>query len=200
MQSPIIITPKRGSPNGNARLLAFVRDLLDDVNQDCAVWTDKPNLKFKFVDPVRAAELWGAETENSEMDYEKLSRALRYFYKKGRGPLRKIPGKDFRYQFVNTKAPAFNITNLLVPKKEDGNNSLPSSPTSSSSGSASTSPPQHRLPLLNPLAFQESLAQNMAQFNIFMALFPFLHILPVQNQLTIFFSSKNDFPLLFPAP
>ncbi|CAP22192.1 Protein CBG00836 [Caenorhabditis briggsae] len=70
------------SPNGNTRFLAFLHDLPDDVNEDCAVWTDKPNLKFKFVKPNRAAELWGAETENPQMDYEKMSRALRYFYKK----------------------------------------------------------------------------------------------------------------------
>ncbi|UMM32216.1 hypothetical protein L5515_006098 [Caenorhabditis briggsae] len=77
--------------------------------------------------------------------------------------------------------------------------SLPSSPTSSSSGSASTSPPQLRLPLINPLALQESLRQNLAQFNTFITQFPFLRILPVQDQLSIFFSSKNTFPMLFPA-
>ncbi|UMM32215.1 hypothetical protein L5515_006098 [Caenorhabditis briggsae] len=142
------------------------------------------------------------------MDYEKMSRALRYFYKKKRTVSclrtklqnhKAIPGKDFRYQFINTKAPAFNISNLLIPKIEDGNNSLPSSPTSSSSGSASTSPPQLRLPLINPLALQESLRQNLAQFNTFITQFPFLRILPVQDQLSIFFSSKNTFPMLFPA-
>ncbi|PIC23078.1 hypothetical protein B9Z55_016899 [Caenorhabditis nigoni] len=208
MQSPILITPKResspvhtpkrGSPNGKTRLLAFLRDLLDDVNQDVAVWTDKPNSIFKLVKPHRVAIMWGAETGNPSMTYDKMSRGLRYFYQNG--TLRKIPGKDSRYQFVDTKAPAFNITNLLVPKKEDGNNSLSSSPTSSSSGSDSTSPPQLRLPLINPLALQESLRQNLAQFNTFMTQFPFLHTIPVQDQLTIFFSSKNTFPMLFPAP
>ncbi|PIC23080.1 hypothetical protein B9Z55_016900 [Caenorhabditis nigoni] len=186
------------SPIGKTRILAFVRALLDDVNEDCAVWINKPNLIFQLVDPGRAAFLWGVETGNPKMNYDKMSRGLRYFYDSG--TLRKIPGKDSRYQFVDTKAPAFNITNLLVPKKEDGNNSLSSSPTSSSSGSDSTSPPQLRLPLINPLALQESLRQNLAQFNTFMAQFPFLHTIPVQDQLTIFFSSKNTFPMLFPAP
>ncbi|CAO4376621.1 unnamed protein product [Caenorhabditis nigoni] len=190
------------SPIGKTRILAFVRALLDDVNEDCAVWINKPNLIFQLVDPGRAAFLWGVETGNPKMNYDKMSRGLRWNYDNGK--LRKaneIPGKDSRYQFVNTKAPAFNISNLLDPKKENGNNSLPSSPTSSSSGSASTSPPQHRLPPTNPLlVLQETLAQNMAQFNIFMAQFPFLYNFPVQYQLSIFFSSKNEFPMLFPAP
>ncbi|CAO4382147.1 unnamed protein product [Caenorhabditis nigoni] len=185
------------SPTGKSLLLPFLRNLLDDVNQECAVWIDKPNGIFKLVDPHRVAKLWGKETGNPKMNYDKMSRGLRDHYKKG---LKKVPGKDARYQFINPKALSFNISNILVPKKEGS--SLSSSPTSSSSGSSS--PLLQRttvVPLINPLVLQESLRENMAQFNQFMMMFfPLLHKLPIQEQLRIFFISKNTYPMLFPAP
>ncbi|CCD67237.2 ETS domain-containing protein [Caenorhabditis elegans] len=61
-------------------------------------WTKKSSLEFQMVDRQEVARLWGAEKGNLKMDYEFLSRSIRSYYKSG--IMRKIPGKDFRYQFI----------------------------------------------------------------------------------------------------
>ncbi|PIC14771.1 hypothetical protein B9Z55_026960 [Caenorhabditis nigoni] len=78
------------SPTGKSLLLPFLRGLLDDVNQNCAVWIDKPNGIFKLVDPHRVAKLWGVETGNPKMNYDKMSRGLRDHYNKN---LKKVSEK-----------------------------------------------------------------------------------------------------------
>lgn len=56
------------------------------------------NGEFKFVDPDQVAVLWGACKSNPKMNYEKLSRALRYYYK--RNIIKKVNGRAFVYKFV----------------------------------------------------------------------------------------------------
>ena len=68
---------------GGCRLLwEFLAELLvSSSSSDVIRWEDESALKFKVVDPQRLAERWGQEKGKTGMTYEKLSRALRYYYK-----------------------------------------------------------------------------------------------------------------------
>merc|ERR1712179_356463 len=52
-----------------------------ETNPSVITWEDEPNGKFRVTDSARYAELWGEVKQNPNMNYEKLSRAMRYYYK-----------------------------------------------------------------------------------------------------------------------
>ena len=45
-------------------------------------WTCEDNLEFKIKDPISVASLWGSIKDKVDMTYEKLGRAMRYYYGK----------------------------------------------------------------------------------------------------------------------
>uniref|UniRef100_A0A1I7TVL9 ETS domain-containing protein n=1 Tax=Caenorhabditis tropicalis TaxID=1561998 RepID=A0A1I7TVL9_9PELO len=195
-------TPKRPSPNGKPRLLPFLRGLLNDPSHsDIIIWNDQDEQQFQLVQPEKVAKLWGSINGNPDMNYDKMSRGLRYLYKEDqsrKATLKKIHGKDFKYQFLDSMDGSLSsntspVTNFI-------NNSLSSSPTSSSSSSAgSTSPSSSDAALLTPLTPDQlsQLTQNILQFNKFIAQFPYIKTLPIFVQLQMFFTSKASFPSLF---
>ncbi|KAG8230274.1 hypothetical protein J437_LFUL009447 [Ladona fulva] len=65
------------------RLWEFIRDLLKDNNHcpNDICWVDHDEGTFRFVKSEKVAKLWGDIKENPKMNYEKLSRAMRYYYK-----------------------------------------------------------------------------------------------------------------------
>lgn len=82
------------SPNGpNHRsspihLWEFLKELLQQVDAGCADasvirWLDKQKGVFKIEDSVRVAKLWGKRKNKPKMNYDKLSRSIRQYYKKG---------------------------------------------------------------------------------------------------------------------
>lgn len=81
-------------------LWKFLSELLDCNRTKCVVWDDKQRLVFQIVDPNELAELWGEEKCKPGMTYEKLSRALRYYYKMN--ILEKVPGKRLTYRFLTS--------------------------------------------------------------------------------------------------
>jgi ETS factor family protein len=44
-------------------------------------WEDYSQAKFRFVKSDEVAKRWGSRKGNTKMTYEKLSRAMRYYYK-----------------------------------------------------------------------------------------------------------------------
>jgi hypothetical protein len=62
------------------------------------VWTGKADGEFKLIDAEQVARLWGIRKNKPNMNYDKLSRALRYYYDKN--IIRKVVGQKFVYQFV----------------------------------------------------------------------------------------------------
>lgn len=48
------------------------------------------DLTFKIKQPVNVAELWGSIKDKSDMTYEKLGRAMRYYY--GKNVIEKVSG------------------------------------------------------------------------------------------------------------
>uniref|UniRef100_A0A3B3T696 Si:ch211-265g22.4 n=1 Tax=Paramormyrops kingsleyae TaxID=1676925 RepID=A0A3B3T696_9TELE len=57
--------------------------------------------EFVIRDPERLARLWGERKGKPHMNYDKLSRALRYYYNKS--ILHKTKGKRFTYKFNFSK-------------------------------------------------------------------------------------------------
>lgn len=48
----------------------------------CIAWTGR-GMEFKLVEPEEVARRWGLQKNRPAMNYDKLSRSLRYYYEKG---------------------------------------------------------------------------------------------------------------------
>ncbi|XP_054153756.1 ETS homologous factor-like isoform X1 [Oppia nitens] len=68
---------------GNGKLWEFIRDLLlnSATNPGMIRWERREDGVFKFVQSDKVAKMWGERKQNPRMTYEKLSRAMRYYYK-----------------------------------------------------------------------------------------------------------------------
>lgn len=63
-------------------LWQFLLHLLDDQRQRHLIsWTGEDG-EFKLLDAEEVARLWGLRKNKHNMNYDKLSRALRYYYDK----------------------------------------------------------------------------------------------------------------------
>ncbi|KAL1129731.1 hypothetical protein AAG570_012675, partial [Ranatra chinensis] len=83
---------------GALQLWQFLVALLDDPNNaSCIVWTGR-GLEFKLVEPEEVARRWGIQKNRPAMNYDKLSRSLRYYYEKG--IMQKVAGERYVYKFV----------------------------------------------------------------------------------------------------
>lgn len=70
----------RSGNNGQIQLWQFLLDILTDRDhRDIIQWIGGDG-EFKLSDPERVAQLWGERKNKPTMNYEKLSRALRYYY------------------------------------------------------------------------------------------------------------------------
>lgn len=72
--------PCRPTVRKTVVLWKFLEELLDKGEENCVSWVSKEEGTFKFVDSKLAAKLWGQRKNKRNMTYEKLSRALRYYY------------------------------------------------------------------------------------------------------------------------
>ncbi|KAI6235990.1 Sterile alpha motif pointed and Ets domain containing protein, protein [Aphelenchoides besseyi] len=71
--------------SGSIHLWHFIRELLDKPNeyQTCVRWVDRKEGTFKIESSHHLARFWGLRKNRSQMNYDKLSRSLRQYYKKG---------------------------------------------------------------------------------------------------------------------
>lgn len=79
---PRVLKPKKNSTS-QGKLWEFIRDLLRN-RETCPsliCWEDYSQAKFRFVKSDEVAKRWGSRKGNTKMTYEKLSRAMRYYYK-----------------------------------------------------------------------------------------------------------------------
>ncbi|XP_049922041.1 transcription factor ETV7 [Epinephelus moara] len=72
--------------------------LCDDRYQEYIRWEDKDNLVFRVVDPNGLARLWGNHKNRDNMTYEKMSRALRHYYKLN--IIKKERGQKLLFRFL----------------------------------------------------------------------------------------------------
>jgi len=88
----------RSGNNGQVQLWQFLLELLTDrEHREVIHWLGEEG-EFKLHNPEIVAQLWGARKNKPNMNYEKLSRALRYYY--DGDMICKVHGKRFVYKFV----------------------------------------------------------------------------------------------------
>ncbi|XP_031617298.1 DNA-binding protein Ets97D-like [Contarinia nasturtii] len=88
----------RTGNNGQIQLWQFLLDILTDKRHQSIIQWIEGSPQFHFIDPEEVAKLWGQRKNKPAMNYDKLSRALRYYY--GGSMLEKVAGKRYTYQFV----------------------------------------------------------------------------------------------------
>ncbi|XP_030829346.1 ETS translocation variant 1 isoform X1 [Strongylocentrotus purpuratus] len=83
---------------GSLQLWQFLVTLLEDQSNGAFIaWTGR-GLEFKLIDPEEVARRWGIQKNRPAMNYDKLSRSLRYYYEKG--IMQKVAGERYVYKFV----------------------------------------------------------------------------------------------------
>ncbi|VDO28215.1 unnamed protein product [Haemonchus placei] len=86
--------------DSNITLWQFLLELLvQGEHPQLIQWTNREG-EFKLLDAEAVARLWGQRKAKPHMNYDKLSRALRYYYDKN--IIKKVIGQKFVYRFVET--------------------------------------------------------------------------------------------------
>lgn len=93
-----LATSSRSVNSGQIQLWQFLLELLTDKEYRGAIQWVGTEGEFKLNQPEAVAQLWGARKNKPSMNYEKLSRALRYYY--DGDMISKVHGKRFVYKFV----------------------------------------------------------------------------------------------------
>uniref|UniRef100_A0A915JBQ0 ETS domain-containing protein n=1 Tax=Romanomermis culicivorax TaxID=13658 RepID=A0A915JBQ0_ROMCU len=92
------VSPTNIMDSNTITLWQFLLELLfDQQYQSLIKWTSNDG-EFKLVNAESVAKLWGRRKNKPSMNYDKLSRALRYYYDKN--IITKVLGQKFAYKFV----------------------------------------------------------------------------------------------------
>ncbi|MCI4391139.1 hypothetical protein PGIGA_G00130680 [Pangasianodon gigas] len=83
--------------SGQIQLWQFLLELLSDSTNASIITWEGTNGEFKMTDPDEVAKRWGERKSKPNMNYDKLSRALRYYYDKN--IMTKVHGKRYAYKF-----------------------------------------------------------------------------------------------------
>uniref|UniRef100_A0A8C3IRK1 ETS variant transcription factor 3 like n=1 Tax=Chrysemys picta bellii TaxID=8478 RepID=A0A8C3IRK1_CHRPI len=96
------------------QLWHFILELLQKEEfRHVIAWQQGEYGEFVIKDPDEVARLWGRRKSKPQMNYDKLSRALRYYYNKR--ILHKTKGKRFTYKFNFSKLIFVNYPLWDVP-------------------------------------------------------------------------------------
>ena len=127
-------------------LWQFLLELLNEKRcSGIIAWTGK-GTEFELKDQDALAKEWGIRKKKPNMNYDKLSRALRYYYTKN--IIEKVPGRRYVYRFIMPNLPTGSQTIAADYRfPSSGYNGSPSPSFSSCSstspmGSATASPTQ----------------------------------------------------------
>ncbi|XP_064129371.1 ETS domain-containing protein Elk-4 [Loxodonta africana] len=114
-------------------LWQFLLQLLQEPqNKHMICWTSRDG-EFKLLQAEEVARLWGMRKNKPNMNYDKLSRALRYYYVKN--IIKKVNGQKFVYKFVSYPE-ILNMDPMTVGRIEGDCETLSFSEVSSSSKDA----------------------------------------------------------------
>ena len=84
-------------PSGQIQLWQFLLELLSDTTNTPFISWEGTAGEFKLTDPDEVARKWGERKSKPNMNYDKMSRALRYYYDKN--IMKKVHGKRYTYKF-----------------------------------------------------------------------------------------------------
>ena len=93
----------------------FLLELLLNIKYEKFIsWTGN-DWEFKINDPVRVSQLWMKRQKKTKMNYDILSRNIRYYY--GKGIIERTHNKEYVYYFVLDLRTMLNITPSQLWKK-----------------------------------------------------------------------------------
>eukprot|EP00112_Aurelia_sp_Birch-Aquarium-sp1_P000570 Seg1054.10 transcript_id=Seg1054.10/GoldUCD/mRNA.D3Y31 product="ETS-like factor" protein_id=Seg1054.10/GoldUCD/D3Y31 len=97
-QPPVSKRVKQKS-NDCLHLWEFLRDILNNESMSprAIEWTVKERGEFRLIKTGVVAQLWGMSKNRTSMTYEKMARAMRYYYKMK--ILEKVPHKRLHFRF-----------------------------------------------------------------------------------------------------
>merc|ERR1711874_96954 len=95
-KNPVPQQRKKGS---TLKISQWIVKLLRDpeTNPSVIMWEDEPAGKFRVINSNAFAQLWAVEKKNPAMNYEKLSRAMRYYYRNKE--IEMVKGERLTYKF-----------------------------------------------------------------------------------------------------
>ncbi|XP_031569541.1 uncharacterized protein LOC116304034 isoform X2 [Actinia tenebrosa] len=101
LKSPSAVKkPGRRKQTRSLHLWEFLKELLEN-EETCPryiTWISREEGVFRLVNSGAVAKLWGQRKNRRNMNYEKMSRALRYYYE--RHILERVPGQRLIYKFA----------------------------------------------------------------------------------------------------
>ncbi|XP_050841272.1 transcription factor ETV7 isoform X3 [Serinus canaria] len=106
----------------DCRLLwEYVYQLLADRRYEPYIrWEDREAKVFRVVNPNGLAQLWGNHKNRMNMTYEKMSRALRHYYKLN--IIKKEPGQKLLFRFLKTPGEAVHEKSSKLEQLENEDN------------------------------------------------------------------------------
>ena len=86
-------------------LWQFLLHLLNrDTKEKYIQWSKEYELEFRIKDTIGVAELWGSVKNKNDMTYEKLGRAMRYYY--GKSIIEKVRSPSPTVLFCENERPS----------------------------------------------------------------------------------------------
>ena len=102
--------------NNCLHLWQFLRTVLEeekDKPNRCIEWTNRERGEFRLIKTAVIADLWGQSKNRKHMTYEKMARAMRYYYKMK--ILEKVPHKRLHFRFGEKMLARVLDTNTVKP-------------------------------------------------------------------------------------
>ncbi|NXH11189.1 ETV7 factor, partial [Bucco capensis] len=115
---PALPAPGEGKIADCRLLWDYVYQLLSDSRYEPYIrWQDKEAKVFKVVNPTGLAQLWGNHKNRVNMTYEKMSRALRHYYKLN--IIKKEPGQKLLFRFLKVPGEVIQEKSSKLEQLED---------------------------------------------------------------------------------
>uniref|UniRef100_A0AAY5F292 ETS domain-containing protein n=1 Tax=Electrophorus electricus TaxID=8005 RepID=A0AAY5F292_ELEEL len=117
MKTIVPRSPESSPGSRQIQLWHFILELLQKEEYQGVIAWQGDYGEFVIKDPDEVARLWGIRKCKPHMNYDKLSRALRYYYNKR--ILHKTKGKRFTYKFNFSKVVLVNypLLDMIMPRR-----------------------------------------------------------------------------------